>query len=714
MNSVNYILSVGDNRNLECKLELKKLGPPRPKLTIAQEQKGYKNKNCYIRKFNPSLYKYADWLCGCDVRNAFFCYTCLVMNVSDHVWTSAGISDIKHLGEKVKKHSVSEKHINGGIEFAMLGKVDIRCQLNTAYRLKIKQFNEEVGKNRYILGKLIDAIKFCGKFELALRGHNETETSDNPGIFRGLINLMAELDTTLKEHIEKTNNRVFLGLSKTIQNDLLNSIYTVCRQIICNEISQTQYIAIEVDETTDCATLSQLVFVVRYELNGKINERFISFVLPNNHTAEGISSAIFNELGKLNIDKSPEKVIGQSYDGASVMSGQHTGVQARVKAVYKNAHFVHCYAHQLNLIVERCAAQTKEIRIFFSNLDGFSSFFSKSAKRTSVLDEKVNKRIPKNAATRWNFRDRCVSTVYAYRNEILECLETIISDDSNEYSTTRKAVGLSNMLKDPDFLFWLEFFSKVMPHSEILFQQLQSREIDSVKAHKNISDFKFSIQLIRNSLDHEHHWHAHTETTTTDVSPCPSQKRTRFETTRNVVAKEVCDVILAGIDDRFMFTDHLSVAKLLQPTLFSKHRILFPEIEFQKAIKLFGLNQVQLRHELTVLYGRSDFQNASGALTLLTCIYENELQALLSESVKLLRIICTIPMTTSESERCFSTLKRIKSYTRNTMKEDRLNALAMCSIEKQLLATHDFNELVIDHFSQQKERRMDFIYKPIN
>lgn len=69
-------------------------------------------------------------------------------------------------------------------------------------------------------------------------------------------------------------------------------------------------------------------------------------------------------------------------------------------------------------------------------------------------------------------------------------------------------------------------------------------------------------------------------------------------------------------------------------------------------------------------------------------------------------------MTTAESERSFSTLKRIKTFLRSTMCQDRLTALAMCSIEKQLIQeTPNFNELVIEHFTRQKERRIDFIYK---
>ena len=84
-----------------------------------------------------------------------------------------------------------------------------------------------------------------------------------------------------------------------------------------------------------------MVLVVRYELNGKLHERFISFVSPQDHSAEGISNTIFEELAKLELDKMPSKITAQSSDGAAVMSGKHNGIQAKVKAVYKNAQYIH-------------------------------------------------------------------------------------------------------------------------------------------------------------------------------------------------------------------------------------------------------------------------------------------------------------------------------------------------------------------------------------
>jgi hypothetical protein len=720
MNSVSNIIELIKNNQLshDIKIELKNLGPPRPDLLIKNVENNLKTNKTVSRKFNRSSYSLSDWLCGCNVQNAFFCFVCLIKNSpqSDPAWTSKGISDLKHLGEKVNRHKRSEKHLNNMIEYSVLGKVNIMCQLNTAYRLNIIQHNENVSKNRHILGKLIDCIKFCGMFEIALRGHDETQDSANPGIFRGLVNLLAEIDSTLKDHINKSNNRVFMGLSKTIQNELLDSIYEVCRTLILDEINKAHYIAIQADETTDSAILSQLVFIVRYELNGKIQERFLSFLQPENHTADGISKCLLEELTKIKLDETPEKLIAQSYDGASVMSGRNNGVQAKIKEIYKNANYIHCYAHQLNLIIERAASQNKQVKVFFCNLDGFSTFFTRSPKRTAILDEVVKNRLPRSAPTRWNFKSRCVVSVFKYKKDLITCLTRIVDDESSDQSTIRKAVGLKHILNDYDFNYWLYFFNKIMPHCEILYNQLQRREIDSIKMQSCVSSFKSSIQHVRNSTDYDYYnENSDNDDEEEEEHSRQRNKRPRYEDKHKMVAKEVCDIIINNIDDRFLFSDHLSIALLFQPHLFSTYQHSFPETEFRMAVKTFNLDSIAFKHELVVLYNRPDFGTASCALTLLQCFYENNLTTTFVESVKLLKIICTIPMTTAESERCFSTLKRIKTFSRNTMQESRLCALAMCSIEKQLLtSTPNFNELVIDHFTHCKERRMDFIFKQVN
>ena len=124
------------------------------------------------------------------------------------------------------------------------------------------------------------------------------------------------------------------------------------------------------------------------------------------------------------------------------------------------------------------------------------------------------------------------------------------------------------------------------------------------------------------------------------------------------------------------------------------------------------INREKLETELKVFYERSDMHEYCKLIELLQFIVENNLEAVLSELTKLIKILLTIPMTTSEPERCFSTLKRIKTFLRSTMNNDRLNALAVLSIEKKFLNMNpQIKEKIIDLFAQSKTRRMDFIFK---
>jgi hypothetical protein len=71
------------------------------------------------------------------------------------------------------------------------------------------------------------------------------------------------------------------------------------------------------------------------------------------------------------------------------------------------------------------------------------------------------------------------------------------------------------------------------------------------------------------------------------------------------------------------------------------------------------------------------------------------------------RILLTIPVRVASAERSFSKLKLIKSYLRSTMSQERLNELAILSIEKKVLENLEYKNL-IKNFASQKARRLNF------
>lgn len=117
--------------------------------------------------------------------------------------------------------------------------------------MSIEKHNEQVKNNKHVLSKIINCIKFCGSFELALRGHDEG--SLNPGIFKGLINFSAELDLALREHLQQAT--VFKGTSKDIQNDLLECMLSVRHRHIKEQIAASKFVSVISDETNDISNI---------------------------------------------------------------------------------------------------------------------------------------------------------------------------------------------------------------------------------------------------------------------------------------------------------------------------------------------------------------------------------------------------------------------------------------------------------------------------
>ncbi|KAK7912495.1 hypothetical protein WMY93_012706 [Mugilogobius chulae] len=168
---------------------------------------------------------------------------------------------MQHFTQKIKKHECSKLHKDSCLKLSTFGTVNISVQLDQGYRLAVRRHNDEVSKNRHILSRLIDCVKFCGLFELALCGKDENEDSNNPGVFRGLVDLVASLDEAFDEH-NKTA-KIFKGTSKIVQNELLECMCAVIKEKITEEVKVAHFVALQADETTDVSTQTQLVLVLR-------------------------------------------------------------------------------------------------------------------------------------------------------------------------------------------------------------------------------------------------------------------------------------------------------------------------------------------------------------------------------------------------------------------------------------------------------------------
>ena len=97
-----------------------------------------------------------------------------------------------------------------------------------------------------------------------------------------------------------------------------------------------------------------------------IYERFLSFIHAHAFDAATFSSYNLNILHEHGLDM--KWLVSQGYDGASVMSGKHSGLQQRIKEVAPQAICIHYHAHCLNLVLVDCAKKVSAADEFFQLL----------------------------------------------------------------------------------------------------------------------------------------------------------------------------------------------------------------------------------------------------------------------------------------------------------------------------------------------------------
>jgi hypothetical protein len=108
--------------------------------------------------------------------------------------------------------------------------------------------------------------------------------------------------------------------------------------------------------------LSQLSVIFQYAIDGKVIERFMGFFnVSEGRKADDLFNLLTTTFSRFNL---PQKLVGQTYDGASVASVM-AREKSKIRSIAPQAKFTHCYAHSLNSILQDVSGKIKECRIFF-------------------------------------------------------------------------------------------------------------------------------------------------------------------------------------------------------------------------------------------------------------------------------------------------------------------------------------------------------------
>ena len=114
----------------------------------------------------------------------------------------------------------------------------------------------------------------------------------------------------------------------------------------------------------------------------------------------------------------------------------------------------------------------------------------------------------------------------------------------------------------------------------------------------------------------------------------------------------------------------------------------------------YGLDSELLRSEKQI------FENYDTNETM----YQNGIHKVLPVVYRVFTILATIPATSCSAERSFSCLRRLKTYLRNTMGQDRLSSIAIINIERAYANKMLENDMqsIINTFGKRHSRNSYF------
>ena len=310
------------------------------------------------RCFQRSWLSEHPWMVYSEVLDGVFCIACAIFCTNPenkHQLVNHPFRKWHKRSEKCKIHEQCQYH-QEAMQLADAFIMSVEKPDTSLPVLINTRKADNIHRNRSILKIVADAILYCARQYIALRGdHEKLDHPGNAGNFISLLKLLAKHNETLNTHMKAPEMRCVTYMSPQIQNELLDVMgkHIVLHDIV-QDIKEAKLCSICADEVTSHNT-EELAICVRFvDAQSNIREEFLTFVKLTRLTGETIAHEILSTLEELQIPV--KNMRGQGYDGASNMSSVRVGVQARIKEKSPLATYVHCSGHCLNLVISHSCA----------------------------------------------------------------------------------------------------------------------------------------------------------------------------------------------------------------------------------------------------------------------------------------------------------------------------------------------------------------------
>lgn len=686
----------------------------------------------FSRDFNPVWYKRYPWLSYDFETKKACCYPCQkYLNAHDFTF------DNWKKPERLTKHHKSDNH-----QTAMAKWIDSRAnkKRNTSILSKLQESHKhDVQENREYLKVIIECLMFTAQQNIAQRGHDEqrddlSNSSDvNRGNFLELIHLRCKDIAWLKDKLYSQLQKHAQWTSPVIQNELLQIIADLIRERITNDVRASGWYGIILDETSDISRTEQVSLCLSFALNGTKKEAFIGFYSTKSTEGEVLYELVKSSITELNLDL--KNIVGKAFDGAANMNGVHKGLSTRMKECSPFGIYVHCYGHVLNLALQDTMTQTEPLRNALGTIQALHNFLEASPKRhalfsdTEVQGEDLKLTLKSLSTTRWSCRWEAVKAVYGQMERIVKALLTLSSDkDPKTYSESR---ALLTAICDWEFIFGLCLLKVILSNTCSLSRYLQGKTVDVISARRNADMTIQTLRQCRNEESFNSVWQIASAmglkikkwltNSQFELREARAPRQTPSRRLQALVGEHgqrqtqltpesyhrintyyaSIDKVLSELELRFRGND--------QEILCALGNICNSETpdkeSFSRIAKFYNIDGEILEAEQK-MYASFRRVRGLGYMTvseILETMHENDLFDIFPEFSKVVHILAVIPATSCSAERSFSALRRLKTYLRSTMGQQRVSNIALINIERAYANSVVSNDMdhIIDIFGRR-------------
>jgi len=348
--------------------------------------------------------------------------------------------------------------------------------------------------------------------------------------------------------------------------------------------------------------------------------------------------------------------------------------------------------------IRNCTGTIQKVCIFFKYLKK-NNVLSESIRR--VCSSSTHNRLKLLCPTRWVNRHDSIIIFLELFDAIVDSLSEICT--WLDKGASSGAYQLLCAIRQPEFILATYILGHVLSLSLPLSKFLQTKNIYLVKAIQtadnvvNIikqlrlndeSEFKIIFNNVKSKCDALNIEISIPHTANKQKNRCNVQVDLPEDYYRISLFIPFIDHFLNQLNDRFL--NHRSIIENFNFILPSSNSI-YNEEKIKQLVKIY-----QGDLDCNVLAAVSEIKIRHQKFTATKDLPKNAIDAfqkcnvsIFPSTFKHLQILVTLPITTASSERSFSTLKRLKTYLRNTTCENRLNGLAMMNIHNDIIIDPD-------------------------